>query len=136
MDPVSTAIIAGLVAGVANGVTEVSKKVIVDAYEALKATLEQKFGAQSKVVKAVEELEEAPQSSARKAVVEEEVKGVNADQDPEILAAAQALLDKIKAQPGGPEQVQMIASGSYIAQASHGGTATVSVNRPDKEQQS
>lgn len=133
MDPISTAIIAALTAGVVGGVSDVGKKLIGDAYEAIKVIIKRKFGAESKVIKAVGELEENPDSQARKSVVAEEVKAVKADEDSEILAAAQALLDKIKAQPGGSEQIQMIASGSYIAQASHGGNASVNVNRADKE---
>ena len=44
MDPISAAIVAGLAAGVAGGATEVGKKVIGDAYNALKAALQRKFG--------------------------------------------------------------------------------------------
>ena len=134
MDPVSAAIIAGLAAGVAKGVTDVGQKLMVDAYAALKGALQHKFGPDSDLVEAVEHLEKKPEAEARRKGVEEEVKAAQADQEPEVLAAAEALLDKLKAQPEGAERVQMIARGSYIAQASHGGTATVNVNQPPKDQ--
>ena len=128
MDPITTAIVAALTAGVAGGVTEVGKKAIVGAYDALKAALKKKFGTESELVKAVQSLETKPDSAGRKTMVQEEVAATKADQNPEILAAAQALLEKIKAQPGGEQHVQT-AIGSYIAQADRGSTATVNVNQ-------
>jgi hypothetical protein len=129
MDPVTTAIVAALTAGVIGGTTEVGKKVVLEAYGALKALLENKFGARSELVKAVKSLENRPDSAGRKTMVREEVATAKADQDSDVLAAAQALLDKIKEQPGGEQHVQM-AIGSYIAQADRGGTATVTINQP------
>lgn len=52
MDPVSAAILAGLATGVTRGASDAGKKLIVDAYEALKAVLNRKFGADSDVVEA------------------------------------------------------------------------------------
>ena len=133
MDPVSTAIIAGVTAGLVGGATEVGKSALVDAYEGLKALLKQKFGAESDVVEAVARLEKNPDATSRKAGVEEDVKGAKADEDPEVLAAAETLLEKLRAEPGGVEQVKQIAIGSYIAQASHGGRASVTINRPEEK---
>ena len=133
MDPVSTAIIAGVTTGLVSSATEVGKQSLVDAYEGLKSLLKKKFGAGSDVVVAVERLEKNPEATSRKAGVEEDVKAAKADEDPEILAAAEALLEKLKAEPGGAEQVKQIATGSYIAQASHGGQATVQVNQPEQK---
>lgn len=129
MDPITTAIVAAIAAGAASGATEVGKKTIVDAYGALKAFLTKKFGADGDLVDAIDKLEKKPGSAGRKEMLKEEVAAAEADQDPEVLAAAQALLDKIMAQPGGEQHVQT-AIGSYIAQADRGGTATVKVNHP------
>ena len=79
--------------------------------------------------KAVEGVEAKPDSAGRKATLEEEVASAKADQDAELLKAAQALLEKLNAQPGGAQIIQQ-ATGSYIAQASGGSTATVNVNVP------
>ncbi len=106
MDPITTAIVAALGAGAVSGVTKVGEQVVVDAYAKLKELLGKKFGAKSKVVKAVKELEANPKSAARKEVVKEEVVAVRADQDQELLQIAQSLLKNIKALPGGTQIIQ------------------------------
>jgi len=128
MDPVTTAIVAGIAAGA----TEIAKNAIVDAYGALKTIIKQKLGEKSELANAIESLENKPDSTGRKAMLQEEVTAAKADRDPEILAATQQLIDAIKDQPGGEKHIQT-ATGSYIAQADRGGTATVTVNQP-KEQ--
>ena len=85
MDPITTALFAAIAAGAISGATKVGEQVIVDAYAKLKELLWKKFGAKSKVVKAVKELEANPKSAARKEVVKEEVTAVKADQDKELL---------------------------------------------------
>ena len=124
MDPVTTAILAAITAGIAPGLTEVSKKAILDAYDGLKALIRRKFGDKSELAKVVDGLEQSPESKGRKESLQEEVEKANGEKDPEILAAAQALLEEIKAQPGGEQHIQT-AIGSYIAQADRGGTAVV-----------
>ena len=96
MDPVTMAIVAALAAGVASGATEVGKKVIVDAYEALKTVIKEKYGDTSDLAEAVANVEEKPSSEARKAVLQEEVETTQAHQDPDVLKAAQALLDNLE----------------------------------------
>jgi len=125
MDPITTAIIAAT----ASGVTKVGQQVIVDAYITLKSLLKKKFGEQSEVVRSVEGLEAKPDSTARKELLKEEVAAIKADQDTDILQAAQDLLDKIGRHPGGEKHIQQ-ATGSYIAQADRNSTASVSVNQP------
>lgn len=132
MDPITTAIIAYLGAGVAKSAGAFGEKVIVDAYEALKAAIKNKLGIDSDAAKAVDALEAKPDSKGRKGTLEEELGAAKAEKDPDILAAAQSLIDKLKAQPGG-EQIIQQAIGSYIAQATQGSTATVNVNQPGKE---
>ena len=125
MDPITAAIIAGL----AVGATKVSTGMVTDAYEALKDAIRRKFGGESDVARAVDGLEAKPESVGKRTVLQEEVAAAKVDQDPDILKAAQALLDQIKAQPGGEQHIQQ-AIGSYIAQADRGGNATVKVNQP------
>ncbi len=131
MDPITMAIVAAIAAGVTAGATEVGKQAIVDAYSGLKTLLKDKFGNESEVVKSVEGVEKRPESDTRKELLKEEVSLAKADKDPDIVAAAQALLDQLKAQPGGEQHIQT-ATGSYIAQADRGGMATVSVNQPQE----
>ena len=96
MDPITTAILAALAVGVSSGATEVGKKLIVDAYDALKAALKKKCGVESDVVEAVEKLEEDPESKARQAVVGEEVADAKLLEDLELTKLAQALMDALQ----------------------------------------
>ncbi len=68
-------------------------------------------------------LEEKPDSNARRVVVEEEVSATDAASRPEILAAAQELLDHVKAAGGEIPSVNAISSGitagGNIRQAAH-----------------
>jgi hypothetical protein len=133
MDPVTTAILAALAAGAIGGVTEMSKTAITDAYQKLKGLLANKFGAKSKVVTAVDDLEEEHDSKGRQLTLQEQLAKVKADQDQELVQAAQVLLREIRSQPGGEQHIQN-AIGSYIAQASDHSTASVNVNRPPENQ--
>ena len=72
MDPITTAIIAAL--------ANLSKDVIKDGYNALKAALKKKFGSESDLVDAVEGLEKKPDSKARQAMLQEEVAVVKANE--------------------------------------------------------
>jgi hypothetical protein len=128
MDPITTAILAAIAAGAVAGVTKVGEQVIVDAYAKLKELLGKKFGAKSKIVKAVKELEANPKSVARKDVVKEEVATAKADQDEELLQAAQALIKSVKAMPGGTQIIQTAIGDQNIQVAGDGNT--VNVNTP------
>jgi hypothetical protein len=85
MDPVSATIVAALAAGVTSGVTEVGKNAVTDAYNALKAAIKRRFGAESEIAKAVDGAEANPESKGRQAVLEEEIKKAGADKDAEVL---------------------------------------------------
>ena len=130
MEPFTTSILSALVAGAAAGATEAGTKLVVDGYGALKAALRAKFGADSDLADAVAGLEKHPESDGRKQILDEEIVAAKAGEDPELVALARALLDRIESQPGGAQHIQK-AVGSYIAQADRGGTATVTVTRKD-----
>ncbi len=130
MEPVTTVILSALAAGAAAGVTEAGTKLVVDGYEALKAALKARFGADSELADAVVGLEKHPDSDGRKQTLHEEIVAAKADEVPELVELARALLDRIESQPGGAQHIQN-AVGSYIAQADRGGTASVTVTRKD-----
>jgi hypothetical protein len=129
MDPVTTAILAAL----ASGGGKVTEKLIVDAYEGLKSMIRRKVAGDSKVVEAITNLESEPDFGPHKMALEERIKGAKADQDPDIVKAAQTVLDQVNAQPEGAQHIQN-AIGSYIVQADRGSTATVTVNHPEQQQ--
>ncbi|CAK8719162.1 MAG: hypothetical protein CDV28_1265 [Candidatus Electronema aureum] len=83
-------------------------KAVGDAYEGVKALVQRKFGADHKMTKAIEELEQEPDSDGWKLVLQEAAKKAGADKDAEIMKAVQALLDAVKAQPGGEKAIQQI----------------------------
>ncbi len=135
VEPISvtvTAILAALTAGVATGAGKAGENLLTDAYGGLKAVLKRKFGNDSEVTKAVDNLEDKPDSPARQGQLAEEVEVAGADQDPDVRRAAQDLLDQIKAQPGGDAHIQNTqnAFGSGIAQAQDHSTATVNFHQP------
>lgn len=112
MDPITTAIVAAVV-------SEVSKAVISNSYEALKAALKKKFGSESDLVDAVNKFEKKPDSDGRKATLQEEVEAAKVNDDPEILKLAQDLLDKLKDEPGGQQIINQTqtntASGNTVS---------------------
>lgn len=132
MDPITAAIVAAMSAGAVSGLTEASKTAITDAYRELKALLIKKFGGESDVVRAASEVEAKPNSVGRKATLQEEVAAVKADQDQEVLHAAQALLQLLQASTEGGQHVQT-ATGNYIAQADRGSSASVNIgHQPER----
>jgi hypothetical protein len=128
MDPITTAILAAISAGAIAGVTKAGEQAIVDAYGKLKELLGKKFGAKSKVVKAVKDLEANPNSEARKAVIREEVATAKADHDKDLLQAAQSLLKSVKALPGGTQIIQTAMGDQNIQIAGDGNV--VNMNTP------
>ena len=126
MDPITTAIIAALSAGAVAGLTDTTKTAVTESYTKLKDLLTKKHGADSEVVQAVEKLEAKPDSQGRKETLAEEIVAVKAEQDEEIVAAAnqvlvlvqpqQAGLGKFTIQNNGPVQGQNIGDHQHITQ--------------------
>ena len=130
MEPVSTAIVAAIAAGLAAGAKDAGKKVVADAYNGLKALLTRRFGGNSKLVEAVAKLEDDPESPGWTETVGKTVRELGAHEDQEIVDAANRVLDKLKEMPSGETHIQF-AVGSNIAQADRASTATVTVNEKE-----
>ena len=96
MDPITTAVVAALSAGIASGTTEAGKSAVVDAYKGLKQMIQKKFGKDNEIVKAVNNLEEKPDSQGRVTVLQEEVELSQAHKDSELLQVARHLIDMVK----------------------------------------
>jgi hypothetical protein len=131
MEPVTTAILAAIAAGATAGLTDTAKTAIGDAYAGLKALLKRKFGGESKMLETVDKLEADPESAGWKESLGKEASKAGANQDQDLIAAAEVVLAKLKELPAKQQQHIQTAIGSYIAQADRGGTATVTVNRKD-----
>lgn len=119
MDPIIT---TAIVAALAN----LSKDVIKDSYDALKAALKKKFGEESDLVDAVNKLEKKPDSEPRKATLQEEVEIAKVSDDPDILQLAQNLLNQLKEQPGGQQIINQTISNVKYAATSGTGSASIS----------
>jgi hypothetical protein len=91
MEPISAiamslALGAGAIAG-----KEVVSALVKDAYAALKGLLKSRYPKVS-----VDHLEQAPESRARRAGVEEELTAASAGHDMEVVAAARSLIEMIQ----------------------------------------
>ena len=118
MDQITPAIIGALIAGA----KKVGESTIPDLYKGLKTLLKKKFGKKSDVAEATEKLEERPESEARQKMLAEEIAMVKADQDPEIIQAAEKLTQAIKAQPGGADIMYQVGNQSVIVHGNVGGS--------------
>src|SRR5690242_4543366 len=96
MEPISAiAISLALGAGATAG-TEVVKTVVKDAYNNLKKLIRSRYPQVS-----LDQLEQAPESKTRRAVVEEDLTNARADKDSELVAAARKLTEVIQQQAPG-----------------------------------
>lgn len=102
METLTAAIIAAL--------GNLGVKAVGDAYEGVKALVLRKFGAESDLADALKKLEKQPDAQWRQDALQEEAEAAGANEDAEIMKAAQALLDAVKAQPGGAEAVRSIVN--------------------------
>lgn len=119
MDPI-TLILTALITGTAKAAGDAAP----DAYKGLKALIQKKFAGKPEAEMALAQHEEKPkiwEAPLKEALAESAV-----DKDEEILKAAQALLDKIKAQPGGQQVITQTISNVRFAATSGSGNASIS----------
>jgi hypothetical protein len=103
---VALAIVATLRPGAVTKATGIPRAAISDAYERLKSLIKQQYGDKSDVVKVIEYVESAPDSTLGLEALEFVLGPVNADSNPTLLFAAQALLELVKALPEGEHHIQ------------------------------
>jgi hypothetical protein len=116
MDPITVAIVASL--------GKLGDTVVKDAYQALKGLLQRKFGGEKAVAAAVSDLEKEPASAGRKEVLREKVAAAGADRDEEVVRAAHALAEAVRATPGGSQVLHQTVTGDHNVVV---GTGNVSV---------
>lgn len=113
----------------APGMSMIGQEAVQDAYTALRAAIQARFGEAHDLPKAVEQLEKKPDSAARRAVVDEEIQMARAEEIPELRDLARALLETLQATSTTSGSMQT-AQGSQIAQAmGPGSSAKVHVRR-------
>lgn len=89
MDPISI-IVTALVLGAAAGLKPTAEQAVKDAYTGLKSLIQRKFTQVN-----IELVEDDPKSQSRQNVVKEDLVKVNADQDIDVIKAAQALIETV-----------------------------------------
>ena len=92
MEPITTAIVAAVGAGLA----KVAETAILDAYNGVKSAIVKRFGADSKLEKAVKNVEDDPESAGYKMNLDEQLAKTGANKDPDILKAVKQLLDALE----------------------------------------
>lgn len=124
MDPVTTITTALIVAA-----TKLSDTVVKDAYEGIKSLIKHKFGDDSRLARAVQDVQETPQSDGFKTVLKEQVVVARADQDAELVQATQKLIELIHEQPGGQKAIQQVSIHIQGDQNVAAGIGNITVNR-------
>lgn len=119
MDPI-TVILAALVAGTAKAAGDAAP----DAYKGLKALIQKKFAGKPEAEMALTQHEKKPE--VWKEPLKEALVETGADNDEEILKAAQELLNQVKEQPGGQQIINQTISNVKYAATSGSGNATIS----------
>jgi hypothetical protein len=89
MDPISL-IVAALIAGASTGLKDTATDAVKDAYNGLKGLLQRKFGSHPPVAQALAEVDQSPEAAGEALKVG--LAGTGADQDVDLVRAAQALL--------------------------------------------
>jgi hypothetical protein len=91
MEPISAVVISLALGAGATAGKEIVSSIVKDAYGKLKELVRSRYPNVS-----VEQLEEAPESKNRRAVIEEDLTKSGAGKDTELLAAAQKLTELIQ----------------------------------------
>ncbi|WP_417915800.1 hypothetical protein [Candidatus Electronema sp. JC] len=104
-----------IIAAIAGALGNLSSDAVKAAYKGMKDVLLRKFGAESDLADAVKKLEQKPDAQARQQLLKEEAEAAGADKDEEIMKAAQALLDAVKAQPGGGVKISVTGDGNIFS---------------------
>jgi hypothetical protein len=135
MDPVTLAIVAAVTAGVTAGGSKAVEKAVLDSYEGLKTLIRNKFGG-DKAHKAIADVEGEPDFKPYQEGLKQRIEAAKIDKDPEIIQAAQILLDLLKDRPAGAQAIQHVQNvyGDYSAAAGPYGTATVNVGQSPKKE--
>jgi hypothetical protein len=113
MDPITTAIITAVSAGI----TDIGKKAFYDAYQGLKGLIKSRYGQDNKILKAIADLEENPASKGRRMILAEIMVQEKADQDSELMSFARQLIQEFKETEQGRQAMakyQVDARGSQI----------------------
>ena len=129
MDPI-TLIVAALTAGAASGITDSASSAVKDAYASLKALVKKRFAGRPDAELVLAEHENAPQPYL--AQLTAELGKAGADRDPELVAAAQALMSLIDEAGSRTGKYRVDARGAQGVQVGDHNTQNVSFGTPPR----
>jgi hypothetical protein len=129
MDPV-TLILAALAAGAASGAGDTAAQAVKDGYAGLKALLKRKFAGNAKAEETLAEHEADPDTYEKP--LAKQLKETRADQDAEILAAAEQLV--AAAQQAGVRTKYHVTVNDQGQVGAIGDHAQVTMNAPIRPQ--
>lgn len=133
MDPITSAIIAALVAGTTVGLTDTAKKLIADLYNSIKEKIQQKHGKDSKAIKAIKDLENEPDFVPYQTGLQQRINELKIDQDSELISLATNLLSAIRQTPNKTNlQTTQYIYGKNNAVSGSGGTSTINIENQPK----
>lgn len=123
MDPIAL-ILSALVAGAAKTAGDVAQ----DTYNGLKALIKRKFESQGKsdALTILEKYEQKPEKT--KPLLEDELMEVEIDKDPEIIKAAQTLLEQLNPQQAAEGKFNISISGGTVQGLTQQNTGTITQN--------
>jgi hypothetical protein len=124
MDQIVSAVLAVLPALAAETATSAVK----DAYLALKALVQKKWGEKGDVTQSLDALEQAPQSEERASDLKRNVAAFALHEDQEIMAAIRRLLDAQANAPAASSSAKFEQSGGVMTGVGAIGTHTGTIN--------
>ena len=122
MDPLSL-IVAALATGAATAAKDTAGAAIKDGYQGLKALIQRKLAGNQAATVVLEEHEKDPDTFD--APLKKKLAEAAVDQDPEILRAAETLLEQAKALPGATQVITQRISNVKYAATSGSGDASI-----------
>ncbi|MCI5159187.1 MAG: hypothetical protein D3906_12305 [Candidatus Electrothrix sp. AUS1_2] len=108
MEPVITTIAAAVALGAAAGLKDTASKAVTDAYTGLKKLIQDRYNKNADVTDALDYLVKKPEAEGRQQELAKALQEAGADQEPELIHAAEAVLAEVEKQPGGEEAVSHI----------------------------
>ena len=129
MDPI-TLIVAALAAGAASGVTDTVSSAVKDAYASLKALVKKRFAGRPGAELVLAKHENAPQTW--RAPLTAELGEAGADRDPELVAAAQALMSLIDEAGSRAGKYTVDVRGAQGVQVGDHNTQNITFNTPPR----
>lgn len=133
MEP-TTMLLTALVTGLSAGVTDVAQKALAEAFEAFKKRLHEKVAGKAEAETALHAVESKPESTARQALLKEELEAIEAQKDVELVELARSVLEKADPQGAAAGKYSVTITGGQGITIGDHSTVTQTFGPPAKKQ--